>query len=107
MENNNSEVMIETLIPEEIDGPEAIDREFTLESLLIEPGTELWKEILAEEDPFLVPYMTRLFKLPREQKFPLILILEYSSKTPPEPDWCVFAFIPSYFKLRGRQYSSR
>ena len=41
MDNNNSEVMIETLTPEEIDGPEAIDREFTLESLLIEPGTEL------------------------------------------------------------------
>ena len=85
MENINSDVMT----PEEIYGPEAIDREFALESLIIEPGTELWKEILSEEDPFLSPYMTRLFKLPREQKFPLILILEYSSKTPPEPDWTV------------------
>jgi len=36
MDNNNSEVMIDTLTPEEIEEPEAIDREFTLESLLIE-----------------------------------------------------------------------
>ncbi len=39
--------MTETLAPEEINGSGAIDREFTLESLIIEPGTDLWKEILA------------------------------------------------------------
>ena len=71
--------MTETLAPEEIIGSGAIDREFALESLIIEPGTDLWKEILAEEDLFLSRYMTRFFKLPRELKFHFILILQYSS----------------------------
>ena len=74
----NSEVMTATLAPEEINGSGAIDGEFALESLIIEPGTDLWKEILAEEDLFLSRYMIRLFKLPRELKFHFILILQYS-----------------------------
>ncbi len=69
--------MTETLAPEEINGSGAIDREFALESLIIEPGTDLWKEIL-EIFLFLSRYMTRLFKLPRELKFHFILILQYS-----------------------------